>query len=200
MAHVLLPVGEYTKVEVRALAAEAGLATAEAEESQDICFVMRGRYGDFLATRDLVSRPGPIVDAGGQTLGEHRGLEQYTVGQRKNLGVSVGRRLYVIEKRLGDNTLVVGEYEQVCRQVVEVEEVNWCDLSAGRWPEHPGESQVRAMLRYRQQAIPCSITAHDPVLRTVAMHLDKSGIAAPGQLLALYDASDGHVVMGGTIR
>jgi tRNA-uridine 2-sulfurtransferase len=200
MPHVLLPVGDYTKGQVRALAAEAELATAEVEESQDICFVTRGKYGDFLAGRDIVSHPGPIIDAEGNVLGEHRGLEHYTVGQRKNLGVSVGRRLFVIEKRLADNTLVVGEYEQVCRHLVEVEDVNWCDLPAGQWPEHPERLQVMAMLRYRQQPIPCSIETHDAAARIVTLKLQTSGIAAPGQLLALYDGTDNHVVMGGTIR
>lgn len=199
MPHVLLPVGEYLKGEVRALAAEAGLATAEVEESQDICFVTRGQYGDFLAGRNIVSQPGPIIDAAGAVLGEHRGLERYTVGQRKNLGVSVGRRLFVIEKRLADNTLVVGDYEQVCRHVVEVEDVNWCDLPAGQWPEHPEGLQVKAMLRYRQQPIPCAIEAHNPQSRTATLRLQTAGIAAPGQMLALYDQRDGHVVMGGTI-
>ena len=200
MPHVLLPVGEYTKTQVRALAAEAQLPTAEVAESQDICFVTRGKYGDFLAGRDIVSQPGPIIDAAGTVLGEHRGLEHYTVGQRKNLGVSVGRRLFVIEKRLADNTLVVGEYEQVCRLLVEVEDVNWCDLPAGEWPEAPERLPVKAMLRYRQQPIPCAIEAHDAAARTVTLKLQTRGIAAPGQKLALYDDADGHVVMGGTIR
>lgn len=200
MPRVLLPIGDYTKAQVRELATEAALPTAEVAESQDICFVMRGGYGDFLVSRNLVAQPGPIINKDGQVLGEHRGLEYYTVGQRKSLTISLGRRLYVIEKRTADNTLVVGDYTDVCRDIIDAEDVNWCDLPAGEWPDTPETLQVKAMLRYRQQPIPCQIERHDPKSRTISLRLTKPGIAAPGQLLALYDARDNHVVMGGTIR
>jgi tRNA-uridine 2-sulfurtransferase len=200
MPRVLLPIGQYTKPQVRQLAGEADLPSAETAESQDICFVVRGKYGDFLAARNLPSTAGRIVDAHGKALGTHRGLQYYTVGQRKNLQVSVGHRLYVIEKRMADNALVVGEYEAVCRELVEAEDVNWCDLPAGEWPRQPEAQRLTAMLRYRQQTIPCRVEAHDPQHRAVTVRLEQPGIAAPGQLLALYDADDGRVVMGGTIR
>lgn len=200
MPQVRLPVGELTKAQVRELAAAARLPTAEVEESQDICFIRQGSYREFLTTRTRQAEPGPIISAEGKTLGEHRGLENYTVGQRKNLHLSAGRRLYVIEKRLSDNTLVVGDYAQACREWVEVEEVNWCDLPAGGWPEAPQTLAVRAMLRYRQRLLPCHLEQHDSQARTVTVRLAEPGIAAPGQLLVLYDAHDNHVVMGGTIR
>ena len=200
MPKVLLPVGDYLKTQVRQFAAQAGLPTAEVAESQDICFVMRGHYGDFLASRNLRGQPGPILDKQAQVLGEHRGLEHYTVGQRKNLAISLGRRVYVIEKQTADNTLVVGDYDDVCRAQVVAEDVNWCDLPEGGWPDAPEALEVRAMLRYRQRPLACRIESHDPQQRTVTLKLDQPGIAAPGQLLALYDAADGHVVMGGTIR
>ncbi|MBU0608167.1 MAG: tRNA 2-thiouridine(34) synthase MnmA, partial [Armatimonadetes bacterium] len=181
------------------LARGANLPTAETAESQDICFVRRGHYGDFLRRRGLPDAPGPIVDQEGNVLGEHRGLHHYTVGQRKSLGVSSGRRMYVIAKRVADNALVVGNYTDVCRTEVETADVNWCDLPAGGWPEQVTGRDVLAMLRYRQQPIPATLVADDRVRRALRLHLQRPAVAAPGQLLTMYDPADGHVVGGGTI-
>ena len=211
LPHVLLPIGEHTKEEVRRLAREANLPTAETAESQDICFVRRGHYGDFLRRHGLPDAPGPIVDREGRTLGEHRGLHHYTVGQRRSLGVSSGRRMYIIAKRVADNALVVGSYGEVCRDEVEIEDVNWCDLPAGGWPEQVTGREVVAMLRYRQQPIAAQLRVGAPVPRrtcppedrrayaTLRLHLQRPAVAAPGQLLTMYDPADGHVVGGGTI-
>jgi tRNA-uridine 2-sulfurtransferase len=199
MLHVLLPVGEHTKEEVRALARETGLPTAEVAESQDICFVMEGHFSDFLRRHGLSDQPGPIAHVAGPVLGVHRGLHRYTVGQRKNLGVSGGQRLYVIEKRVVDNTLVVGDHAQVARGEVEISEVNWCDLPAGVWPQHAAGQQLQAMLRYRQQPVDAVIAAAEEPRRSIRLTLDRPGVAAPGQLLTMYDPHDGHVVGGGTI-
>lgn len=199
LPRVLFPVGEYTKPQVRQLAAAAGLPTATVAESQDLCFVREGSYRDFLATRTALSCPGPIVTRTGRVLGEHRGLERYTVGQRKNLQISVGQRLYVIEKRRADNALVVGEPGEVCRDRVVVEDVNWCDLPAGQWPRETLSLQARAMLRYRQQPLPCGVETADETTRTVTVRLREPAVAAPGQLLVLYAETDGRVLMGGTI-
>jgi tRNA-specific 2-thiouridylase len=199
MPHVLLPVGAHTKAEVRRLAREAKLPTAETAESQDICFVPRGHYGDFLRRHGVPDAPGPIVDLAGNILGEHRGLHHATVGQRKSLGFSGGRRLYVIAKRVNDNALVVGDYGDVCRADVEISDVNWCDLPAGGWPGQLVGQEVRAMLRYRQAPIAATLVAGDAAERTVRLRLQRPAVAAPGQLLAMYDPADGHVVGGGTI-
>ncbi|MCE5237726.1 tRNA 2-thiouridine(34) synthase MnmA [bacterium] len=199
LPHVRLPVGEYTKAEVRQLAREARLPTAETAESQDICFITRGHYGDFLRRHDLPDAPGPIVDREGHVLGEHRGLHHYTVGQRKSLGLSSGRRMYVIEKRVADGTLVVGEYGDVCRGQVEIEDVNWCDLPEGGWPEALTGRPVLAMLRYRQQPIAAGVERAEAAARCLRLALQRPAVAAPGQLLTLYDPDDGHVLGGGTI-
>jgi len=199
LPHVLLPVGQYTKAEVRQLAREARLPTAETAESQDICFVMRGHYGDFLREHNLLDAPGPIVDREGHVLGEHRGLHHYTVGQRKSLGFSSGRRMYVIEKRVADGTLVVGEYGDVCREHVEIEDVNWCDLPEGGWPEELAGRTMLAMLRYRQQPIAAHVERAEAAARCLRLALRRPAVAAPGQLLTMYDPDDGHVLGGGTI-
>lgn len=199
MPHVLLPVGEHTKAEVRRLAKEAGLPTASVEESQDICFVMRGHYAEFLARHGLADAPGPIVDRQGEVLGQHRGLHHYTVGQRRGLGISAGRRLFVIEKRMADNALVVGDEAEACRLEVRIEDVNWCELPAGEWPAQCAGRAVRAMLRYRQQPIAANIKHDDAEAHSVTLRLQTPAIAAPGQLLTMYDPDEGYVIGGGTI-
>ena len=199
LPHVLLPVGEHSKEEVRVLAREAGLPTAETAESQDICFVLHGHFSDFLRRHDLPDAPGPIVDRAGRVLGEHRGLHRYTVGQRKSLGVSGGRRLYVIEKRTTDNALVVGDHGEVVQTDVDLEDVNWCDLPAGAWPENAEGLRLLAMLRYRQKPVGATIRAADAARRSLRLALDRACVAAPGQLLTMYDAADGHVSGGGTV-
>lgn len=199
MPRVLLPVGEYTKDEVRRLAREAALPTAETEESQDICFVRRGGYGEFLQRHGLLDEPGPILDREGHVLGEHRGLQHYTVGQRKGLGVSRGRRLYVVEKRMADNALIVADHEDVCQTGVEIVDVNWCDLPAGGWPGDAAGRRTRAMLRYRQKPIVATVEGDSSQERWLRLCLERPAVAAPGQLLTMYDPDDGHVLGGGTI-
>jgi tRNA-specific 2-thiouridylase len=199
LPHVLLPVGEHTKEEVRAVAREAGLPTAETPESQDICFVLRGHFSDFLRRHGLPDSPGHIMDRAGHVLGEHRGLHRYTVGQRKQLGVSGGRRLYVIEKRVADHALVVGDHAEVVQAQVRIEDVNWCDLPAGAWPDDLEGMELKAMLRYRQRPVGARVERAEETGQRLELSLSRPAVAAPGQLLTMYDVEDGHVIGGGTI-
>lgn len=199
MPHILLPLGEYTKRAVRAMARAARLPTAETSESQDICFIQQGHYTEFLAQSHIQQAPGPIVDKAGHVLGQHQGLACYTVGQRKNLGLSGQKRLYVIEKRVADNALVVGDYADVCRSHVTIEDVNWCDCPAEGWLEKAEGRAVLAMLRYRQKPIAAIIENTDVCKRMITLRLKRPGVAAPGQILTMYDPEDGHVLGGGTI-
>ena len=110
LAHLLLPVGEYSKPEIRALAADFGLENAQKPDSQDICFVPDGDYVRFLREFGGVTpEPGDFVDTSGRVLGRHRGLVAYTAGQRKGLGVSADRPLYVLSKDAKHNTVLPGD-------------------------------------------------------------------------------------------
>ena len=116
LAHLLLPVGEYSKPEIRALAADFGLENAQKPDSQDICFVPDGDYVRFLREFGGVTpEPGDFVDTSGRVLGRHRGLVAYTAGQRKGLGVSADRPLYVLSKDAKHNTVLLGDDAELDR-------------------------------------------------------------------------------------
>jgi tRNA-uridine 2-sulfurtransferase len=148
LAHTLLPLGEFTKPEVREMARKYGLPVAERPDSQDLCFLGREDYRTFLSRNapDVI-RPGAIVNREGQILGEHQGLAFYTIGQRKGLSVFAAEPYYVLEKDLAQNRLVVGKVGELGQQQMNVREVNWISGSA---PQSP----IRAQVKIRYKAVP----------------------------------------------
>ncbi|MHB0878624.1 MAG: tRNA 2-thiouridine(34) synthase MnmA [Anaerolineae bacterium] len=200
---VLFPLGEYTKVQVRALAAERGLPPAGRAESMDLCFAADGDYRRFL--RDWAPETiaaGPIVNRQGQLLGRHRGLPFYTIGQRKGLGIAAPSPLYVLELRAADNTLVVGKAAELATECLSVEAVNWIAAvcrPSGEPPAAPFRAQVQ--VRYRAQ----------PVWATVAPTATGASVrfeaavrgAALGQSAVFYGGAqahvDGEVCLGGGV-
>ena len=145
LAHTIFPVGEYTKEQVRALAAERGLAVADRAESQDLCFLADGDYRRFLREyAPQALRPGSIMDRGGQVLGEHEGLALYTIGQRRGLGISTPKPLYVLELDPRLNTVVVGTADELGQRELLAEEVSYV---AGKPPSEPLD--VTAKIRYQ---------------------------------------------------
>jgi len=152
LAHALFPVGTYTKPQVRALAREFGLPTAERAESQDLCFLADGNYRRFIREQmPQAVRPGPIVRPDGREVGVHDGLPLYTVGQRKGIGVPGAEALYVIELRPETNTLVVGTAAEMGRDRLTARPVNWI---SGRAPAEP----FRAEVKIRYKAVPAWAT------------------------------------------
>ena len=169
LARVLFPVGEYTKPQVRAMAAERGLPVASRHDSQDLCFLADGDYRRFL--RDWAPegaiQPGPIVDSAGSVLGQHSGLPFYTVGQRKGLGtlapalrsgasagVAAPEPLFVLRLESAENTLVVGPAAELGRDFLTTHSVNWI---AGQPPAGPVEVQVK--IRYKARPVAAVVTA-----------------------------------------
>jgi tRNA-specific 2-thiouridylase len=117
LRHALLPIGTYTKSQVRAMAAERGLPVADREESQDLCFVRDHDLHRFLRTyAPDILQSGPIEDVEGRKLGEHQGLPLYTIGQRRGIGITWSEPLYVLEKDVANNALVVGPASQLGRR------------------------------------------------------------------------------------
>ncbi len=145
LSRLLLPVGNYDKPAIRALAASAGFENARKPDSQDICFVPDGDYAGFLQRyggAELV--PGDFVDVDGRVLGRHRGLLRYTTGQRRGLGVSADRPLYVLRKDIARNQVILGDESQLYSRSVWAEDFHWVSLPPC------GPLAVTAKTRYSQ--------------------------------------------------
>jgi tRNA-specific 2-thiouridylase len=186
------PLGELTKAQTRALAAEADLPVAGKPDSQDLCFLAGTDRARFLARHgDLGERPGAVMDRGGTVLAQHRGHHRFTVGQRKGIGVYAREPLYVLDKDPAGNRVIVGPRPAL--------KTTWVLLRDARL-HRAGARVDRVKLRYRSEPIPASITgrpqagAHEAL--TVELTEPVYG-AAPGQLACLLD---GELVVGwGTI-
>ncbi len=186
---LLFPLGGFAKDTVRAMARSRGLAAVERAESQEICFVPDDDHAAFVARRspEGAGAPGPVVDSSGRRLGEHRGLVNYTVGQRRGLGFGVGRRLYVVALEPAANRLVVGSDSDLWRRDLGVGEVNWLvNEPAGA---------VRAAVRIRSRHEPAPATVAPAGAGQWRVDFDEPQRAvAPGQAAVFYD---GDIVLGG---
>ncbi len=191
LAHTIFPVGEYTKEQVRALAAERELAVADRAESQDLCFLADGNYRRFL--RDYAPqalRPGPIVDQRGQVLGEHEGLGLYTIGQRRGLGISALQPLYVLDLDLSRNAVVIGTADELGQRELLAKDVSYV---VGKPPPKPLD--VTAKIRYQAHEAPARwIPLANGQARVVFD--DPQRDITPGQGVVAYR---GEVLIGGGI-
>lgn len=192
LAHVLFPLGHLTKGETREVARECQLKTAEKEESMEICFVPDKDYGRFLQQAHLVTKHrGDIVDRQGRKLGEHDGIEFYTIGQRKGLGISSPTPLYVIELDPANNRVVVGDDTDLDKSDLVVERCNWIPF------EHPqGPTEVTAKIRYNHPGTPATVTPLAGGKAHVRLHVPQRAIT-PGQACVFYQ--EDLVVGGGWI-
>jgi tRNA-uridine 2-sulfurtransferase len=154
LAHVLFPIGGYTKESVRHLAQEFGLPVAQKQESQDLCFLGDGDYRRFLQEyAPGLNRPGPILSLSGQQLGEHDGLAFYTIGQRKGLGIAAPEPLFVLRKDAARNALIVGTRAEAGQTELLARDVSWV---AGAAP--PGGTAVTIKIRYKARPAPAVVT------------------------------------------
>jgi tRNA-specific 2-thiouridylase len=188
------PLGGLHKTETRALARAFDLPVAEKAESQEICFVGNRSYAEFVAARRPdVTRPGEIVDAREQPLGEHRGLVHHTVGQRRGIGIATGEPLYVIRLEPERNRLVVGSRQEAAAREIALERVS---LTHGVWPDGPFTAE--AMVRYRGALAAGTVEPGPAGSATASVRFGDDGpIASPGQALVLYRGEE--VIGGGTI-
>lgn len=193
LSRTLLPVGAYTKEEIRAIAVENGIPVAQKPDSQEICFVPDDDYAGFIRREagDSVPGPGNFVTAEGEILGQHRGITHYTVGQRRGLTLPMGRRVFVTEIRPETNEVVVGENEDVFTDRVLCGRVNFMAV-----PDLPEPRRVLAKIRYNHRGEYCVIRmeADGSVLCSFERPVRA---ATPGQAVVFYE--DGHVLGGGTI-
>jgi tRNA-specific 2-thiouridylase len=191
MKHVLFPLGELRKTEVRTLARELSLPAAERPESQEICFVPDNNYRSFLKEQEPeVLRPGKIVMTDGTVVGNHEGVALFTVGQRRKLGVAGGERLYVVRIEPETNRVVLGKLREL-----ETAEMSVSDLNFIAIDRLHGPMKVTVKIRYRSPFAPAVIepAAEDRI--RVAFDHPVPGVC-PGQAAVFYD---GDVIVGGGI-
>jgi tRNA-specific 2-thiouridylase len=190
LAAAQFPVGELQKHEVRALAREHALPVAEKPESQEICFVPDGDYAAFVerSAPAAANRPGPIVDADGRRLGEHAGVQRFTVGQRKGLGLTSRRPLYVLNVAAETSTVTVGEPEQLEARGLVGADVNWVSIA-------PPCHAIRATVKIRSRASETAATLTPLPNKRVRVEFETPLRAVtPGQAAVFYD---GDVCLGG---
>ncbi|MBI5588727.1 MAG: tRNA 2-thiouridine(34) synthase MnmA [Deltaproteobacteria bacterium] len=193
LSRVLFPVGGMTKKEVRAKARELGLKTSEKKESQEICFVEEPSYTDFLSSR-VVKKTGEIISADGRVLGTHTGLFNYTVGQRKGLGLS-GGPFYVLDMDLPSNRLIVGPEGLLYSKGLVAGEINWINAKAGKGAKRGLRADSK--IRYRHRGAASTVTLlDDGGVRVVFSEPQKS--VTPGQAVVFYDGDE--VLGGGWIK
>ncbi len=180
LARVLLPIGDLTKAEVRSRAHELALRTAAKPESMDVCFVARGERARFIAGRTK-PRPGPVVDARGGVVGSHDGIANFTIGQRRGLGVAVGESRYVVDLDARRAQVTIGSRTELLRDQILMRDLQFV-------AEPPGVHLLTVQTRAHGAAIPGRLIG-------AFVHLDTPAPrVAPGQVVALYD---GDILLGG---
>ena len=218
LSRVIFPLGEFPKSKVRAMAEQYGLPVFEKPDSQEICFIPSKNYSAFVedyvesqqtsveehalstvgagkvaskrvpGDKKSTVRPGEIVSPDGTVLGRHGGIHQFTVGQRKGLGVAVGEPLYVIQTDAATNRVVVGGSDRLMKRSLIAGRVNWISIETLTEP-----IRVNAQIRNRHEAAVATVSRFDD--QTVAVHFDAPQRAiTPGQAVVFYDAD---VVVGG---
>ena len=197
LKHVLFPIGDYLKSEVREMAREFGLATADKKDSQGLCFVGKVRFDEFL--REILPKnPGPITTTGGKTIGEHDGLSFYTLGQRRGIKIGGGTPYYVASKELKTNTLVVTEGnkdEMLFKKEIEIADTNWI---GGVEPKFPLNCEAR--IRYRQPLQKCAVLPLGHRMSKLRVVFDEPQKAAtPGQSAVFYVSAEALVKEGGEL-
>jgi len=193
LPRILLPLGTYTKTQVRKIAADLKLPVHNKPESQEICFVADNNYANLVLKRaPQLSRPGPVVDVNGKKLGEHNGIFRFTIGQRRGLGIALGEPAYVVKLDAANNTVVLGTGEQLRQRKLQADNVNWLVEP----PDKPFKAAVQ--IRYNHRGAPATVTpiADDAgKVSRVIVDFDQPVTAiTPGQAAVFYD---NDLVIGG---
>jgi tRNA-specific 2-thiouridylase len=194
LARAIFPLGELRKEQVRSIARAKQLPVAEKPESQEICFVPSGSYRDFIEAyleeqgKKPEAQPGEVVSTQGQVLAEHQGIHNFTVGQRKGLGVAAGSPLYVIKLEPEKNRVFVGPEQELFHRKFTVRDLNWIRLIGD------GEGvEAHVKIRHNHPGAPAQVESHGASEAVVTFHQPQRAIT-PGQAAVFYD---GDEVLGG---
>lgn len=201
LSHTLMPVGSYSKDEIRAIAADVKLPVANKPDSQEICFVSDNDYAgyiqDYLKENNKGNNgtgfiPGNYVNTAGEVIGKHQGLVHYTVGQRKGLNLAMGHPAFVLELRPETNEVVIGSADEVFSDELYADHLNFMAIE-----DLDGEMEVEAKIRYSHKGAKCMIrrTSEDEVF--VKFEEPQRAIT-PGQAVVFYQ--NDYVIGGGTIK
>lgn len=192
LKRTLMPIGDYTKEEVRKIAEDIGLMVAGKPDSMEICFVPDNDYASFIEKETgVTSVPGDFVDVDGNVIGKHRGVIHYTVGQRKGLGIALGKPAFVVAIRPEQNQVVIGEDRDVYTERLYAKNLNFMAVDDIPEPVH-----VKAKIRYSHEGAYCTVRKIDS--DTIECIFDQPVRAVtPGQAVVLYDGE--YVLGGGTI-
>ncbi len=190
LAHILFPLGEYSKSEIREIAENEGFVNAKKHDSQDICFVPDGDYASFIESYKGIKYPkGNFVDKNGNVLGTHNGIIRYTIGQRKGLGIAAGFPVYVVKKDIEKNEVVLGSEKELLESSLEAENFNWI------YEKPDGKIRCKAKTRYNMKEVDCVAYCIGDKVR---VEFDNPVRAlTSGQAVVLYDGD--YVIGGGTI-
>ena len=193
LRHTLMPVGAYTKEEIRQIAEKIGLQVAHKPDSMEICFVPDGDYAGFISRNSGREVPeGNFVTTDGTVVGRHKGITHYTVGQRKGLGLSMGRPVFVTEIRPDTNEVVVGDSAEVFSDRLLCDRLNFMGISG-----LDGELEVTARIRYNHPGARAVVRRLEDDLAEEVFEEPVRAVT-PGQAVVFYDG--GYVLGGGTIR
>jgi len=193
LPHILLPLGNYTKKQIRVMARKIGIKVAEKRASQEICFISDD-YRDFLkhrlAKRKTNIKPGPIVDTKGKILGRHQGICFYTLGQREGLGIALGHRAYIVKIDVPKNTIIVGRKEELYSKELIAEQSNFISIDFPRKPIH-----AKAKIRYNHKESSCKVAPLNRN-RLKVKFLKPQRAITPGQSVVFYNQD---TLLGGGI-
>jgi tRNA-specific 2-thiouridylase len=193
LCRMMLPVGDYEKSRIRQVATELGLRVADKKESQEICFVTSGRHDEFVREQctDGKSRDGELVTTDGRVVGRHPGIEGFTIGQRKGLGVALGEPHFVVQIDARTRRVVIGKREELARTELTANRANWLVEP----PNAPFRCQAK--IRYNADAAAATVQALPDGRLKIVFDEPRHGVA-PGQAVVCYD--DDCVLGGGWIE
>jgi tRNA-specific 2-thiouridylase len=194
LPRMMLPVGGFEKPTIRTIATGLGLRVAEKKDSQEICFVTLGRYDEFVRGRGAGGAAGELVTTDGKVVGEHNGIEGFTVGQRKGLGVALGDRKFVVRIEPESRRVVIGDRNELDCCDLSAANCNWLDSKLAQFINEP--RRCFAQIRYNAPARPATMTVLDG--NRLQIQFDEPQFAVtPGQAVVCYEAENNSRVLGG---
>jgi tRNA-specific 2-thiouridylase len=197
LPRMMLPVGRFEKPSIRRIAAGLGLRVAEKKDSQEICFVTRGRYDEFVRRRRALATSGELVTTDGKVVARHAGIEGFTVGQRKGLGVALGDRKFVVRIDAESHRVTIGDREDLYQRELMARDCNWLDPNC-KETGYVSNTQRRCFAQIRYNAIAKSATITPlPERRLQVVFGEPQFAITPGQAVVCYDVDDNKRVLGG---